>query len=79
MSQSAAILRELQAAPGQWIPMPALAAASGAYAVHSRIADLRAAGHRIENRVLPPSGPTGPRRSEYRLALPRLTQQALPL
>lgn len=43
--------------------MPELAAASGAYAVHSRVSDLRADGHQIEVRV---EG-TRPRRSYYRL------------
>lgn len=35
---------------GQWVPMPALADASGGYAVHSRIAELRARGHVITQR-----------------------------
>lgn len=48
VSQSDLILRELQATPGQWVPMPRLCEVSGAYAVHSRVADLRKQGHNIE-------------------------------
>lgn len=51
MSQCRAILAELERNVGQWVPMPRLVAASGAYAVHSRISELRAAGHVIETRV----------------------------
>lgn len=63
MTQSESILDVLQRRRGEWIPMPELAAASGAYAVHSRISDLRADGHQIETRV---EG-ARPRRSYYRL------------
>ena len=51
-SQCAAILRRLQQTPGEWVPMPALARISGAYAIHSRISDLRRHGHRIDHRNL---------------------------
>lgn len=46
-SQCDAILARLRLARGAWVPMPILAAESGAYAVHSRISDLRRRGHRI--------------------------------
>ena len=49
-SQCARILGALEAARGAWVPMPELAAASGAYAVHSRVAELRSWGHVIEHR-----------------------------
>lgn len=49
-SQAERVLARLRQSEGQWVPMPALAAASGAYAVHSRISDLRRAGHRVEHR-----------------------------
>ena len=51
-SQADLILNELRRTPGEWQPMPLLARLSGAYAVHSRVADLRARGHRIEHRNL---------------------------
>ena len=52
-SQAGAILTRLQAARefNGWVPMPILSDVSGAYAVHSRIAELRRRGHRIENKV----------------------------
>lgn len=65
-SQNAAILALLRARAGQWVPMPELAAASGAYAVHSRIADLREDGHEIENQV---DRSERPCRSSYRLVI----------
>jgi len=46
-TQAQAILARLRAARGDWVPMPELAACSGAYAVHSRIAELRRLGHHI--------------------------------
>jgi hypothetical protein len=46
-SQCAAILRRLMEARGEWVEMPELARVSGAYAVHSRIADLRKQGWNI--------------------------------
>lgn len=49
-SQAARILRVLEARAGQWVPMIELHQASGSMAVHSRIADLRAAGHEIRQR-----------------------------
>lgn len=49
-SQCGAILARLDAAGGDWVPMPELAQASGAFAVHSRVAELRSWGHNIEQR-----------------------------
>ena len=49
-SQADIVLSELERRPGDWVPMPALAAASRAFAVHSRISELRARGHLIEHR-----------------------------
>ena len=49
LSQCARILAELESKRGHWVPMPNLAHIAGAYAVHSRIADLRKRGHRIES------------------------------
>lgn len=50
-SQCQAILDELLKTPGQWVPMPQLVVVSGAYAVHSRVSELRDRGHHIEARV----------------------------
>lgn len=63
-SQEALILEELARHPGEWVPMPRLAAVSGAYAVHSRISGLREEGHPIECRV---DRSERPYRSQYRL------------
>lgn len=49
-SQCARILAALEAANGAWVAMPDLVAASGAYAVHSRVAELRTWGHDITHR-----------------------------
>jgi len=49
-TQCGAILARLEAAGGDWVPMPNLAHDSGAFAVHSRVAELRKRGHRIEQR-----------------------------
>ena len=46
-SQCARILQRLEEARGGWVPMVELAAVSGAFAVHSRIADLRRRGYPI--------------------------------
>lgn len=50
-SQCARILTRLKRARGSWVPMPQLVAASGGYAVHSRVAELRNRGHAIDNRT----------------------------
>jgi len=49
ISQCDRILDRLQRTPGEWVPMPALARVAGAYAVHSRISDLRSKGYRIDH------------------------------
>lgn len=49
-TQCGAILARLEAAGGDWVPMPVLAMVSGAFAVHSRVSDLRSWGHVIEQR-----------------------------
>lgn len=72
-TQNQLVLAELVRRHGQWVPMPELAAASGAYAVHSRISDLRAAGLEIEVKV----GGVRPRHSFYRLV--SAVQEHLPL
>lgn len=43
-SQCARIARALRRRAGQWVPMTLLWRVSGAFAVHSRIADLRKQG-----------------------------------
>lgn len=62
-TQAERVLRKLRDHPDEWVSMPALYEASGAYAVHSRVAELRLAGHHIECKV------TGarPRKSFYRI------------
>ena len=70
-SQCARILELLEFASGDWVPMPELAQASGAFAVNSRVSDLRSSGHVIEQR----SERDGRRvRSFYRLANPPTTE-----
>lgn len=46
-SQADKILAALRVAAG-WVHLPDLVRVSGAFAVHSRVADLRKRGHRIE-------------------------------
>lgn len=48
--QNGAILAALRAEAGQWVSMTTLGAIAGCWAVHSRCADLRKLGYRIENR-----------------------------
>lgn len=50
LSQADKILGELQANTETWVSTLALHNISGSLAVHSRIADLRGCGHRIEHR-----------------------------
>lgn len=50
-TQCSRILARLKRARGGWVPMPKLVAASGGYAVHSRVAELRNRGHVIDNRT----------------------------
>jgi len=49
-SQKEKILKELSRVWGQWVEMPVLWRVSGAFAVHSRIADLRRDGYVIEHK-----------------------------
>lgn len=65
--QATKILQRLKAARefDGWVPMPTLSDASGAYAVHSRIAELRKRGHVIENKVTRQQD--GTRMSWYRI------------
>lgn len=49
-SQNQLILEHLMAHRGSWVPMPQLLRVSGAYAVHSRISDLRGMGYAIMHR-----------------------------
>jgi hypothetical protein len=49
-TQSSLILEHLLKHKGQWVPMPDLVRISGAYAVHSRISDLRADDHTIDHK-----------------------------
>ncbi len=58
------ILGALMDRRGEWVAMPDLWRASGAFAVHSRIADLRARGHSIDQRG---ENVEGVRHSFYRL------------
>lgn len=67
-SQCECILAVLQRSVGHldgWVAMPRLARESGAYAVHSRVSELRKRGHRIEQRSTRMSD--GTIASEYRL------------
>ena len=64
-SQATKILQRLTATGGIYVAMPELAQFSGAYAVHSRIAELRKRGHVIENRTQ--KAKDGTRLSWYRL------------
>jgi hypothetical protein len=50
-SQASLILAELQRRPGVNVPMPDLVRVSGAFAVHSRVAELRKRGYQIENDI----------------------------
>lgn len=43
-------IRDHLAASSRWVPMPELWRVSGAFAVHSRISDLRKQGWNIEQR-----------------------------
>lgn len=62
-TQADKILERLQRTPGEWVPMPELWEVSGAFAVHSRISELRARGHAIEVKVVG----SRPRCSAYRI------------
>ncbi len=49
-SQCDLILARLKETPGEWVPMPELYRVSGAFAVHSRISDLRKLGFSIAHK-----------------------------
>ena len=69
-SQCDLILQALQAANGDWVPMPQLARAAESLNIHSRIDELRhKRGIHIENKLSP--DPLKPRRrlSFYRLPI----------
>ena len=51
MTQNAIILQTLREASGQFVSMPALVLVSGSLNIHSRVAELRKQGHRIESNV----------------------------
>lgn len=51
-TQAAQILARLMESRGEWVPMPELAALSGAYAVHSRVSELRERGYHIQCKVV---------------------------
>lgn len=63
-TQDALVLEMLTANKGQWVAMPKLVEHCGGYAVHSRAAGLRKAGHNVENMVDRSSKPF---KSFYRL------------
>ena len=70
ISQSTLILEALQAANGEWVPMPDLARVGETLNVHTRIDELRhKRGLRIENKVT--KDPFRPHRklSFYRLPI----------
>jgi len=64
LSQNDLVLQLLHRNKGQWVSLPDLAQHMGGYAVHSRVAELRKQGSRIENRIEPSDGK---RHSYYRL------------
>lgn len=70
-SQAARILAALERANGAWVPMPELVRLSGAYAVHSRVSDLRLAGWQVRHRNIYSGRKVF---SEYRLEKPATNQ-----
>jgi hypothetical protein len=50
-SANGRFLAALESRRGEWVPMPALADASGSYAAATRASQVRAAGHPVECRV----------------------------
>ena len=66
-SQCDKIAARLLQAPGNWVAMTDLWAVSGAFAVHSRIADLRRRGMNIEQRN--ERQPDGTIHSYYRIII----------
>lgn len=68
-TQNDLILARLQETPGEWVAMPELCAAADSLNCHTRINDLRDAGHVVENYQEYVAG-TRRRKSYYRLILP---------
>jgi len=66
LSQTDRFITALLQAGGNWVGLPALVAATGGYAAHSRAADARKKGYTIENRT-EHDALTGKRHSFYRL------------
>lgn len=69
-TQNAIILARLQQSPGEWVPMPELCQLAASYNCHTRINDLRDAGHTIENYQETRPG-TRTRKSYYRILTPQ--------
>lgn len=65
MTQNDRILVVLQFQQRDWTPMPKLVEISGSYNVHSRIAELRKRGHRVECKIT--HHKNGAKHSFYRL------------
>lgn len=68
-TQNDLILARLQETPGEWVAMPELCEVAESLNCHTRINDLRDAGHNIENYQEHQKG-TRRRKSYYRLILP---------
>ena len=68
-TQNDLILARLKETPGEWVSMPELCEKAKSLSCHTRINDLRHAGHRIENYQERQPG-TMRRKSYYRLMLP---------
>jgi len=68
-TQNDKLIEVLHAAEGEWVSLPDLVQAVGAYSIHSRCADLRKMGLNVENRV-EYSPITRKRHSFYRLLAP---------
>lgn len=64
-SQCDLILARLKETPGEWVPMPELFRVSGAFAVHSRVSDLRKLGFAIAHKNV--RSEAGATHSFYRL------------
>lgn len=71
-SQCDKILACLEAVPGQWCPMPTLVEVSGAYAIATRISELRKRGHVIEHK---PEREGTKLHSFYRLIKPQVKEE----
>jgi hypothetical protein len=67
LTQCDLIAQHLQQRVGQWVPMTDLWRVSGAFAVHSRISDLRQRGYDIDHHNQHINGVV---HSYYRLSVP---------